>query len=102
MLMNKMLVLKEFFERYQTLAIILVLSIILIAVFYLKKLFPKQFDNNEGLKTQDEIDKEDFENMIETQTVEVNQEETEEEIEEETYFINDNNRDKINKIKNKD
>ena len=41
MLMNKMLVLKEFFERYQTLAIILVLSIILIAVFYLKKLYNK-------------------------------------------------------------
>lgn len=93
----------EFFERYQTFAILLVLGFILIIALYIKKYFPKLFDNNEGLKSQDELDKEELENMLQTQKIEIKKEEdNDNEDEEETYFINDTNREKIKKMKNKD
>lgn len=88
----------DFFERYQTLTILLVLGIILGAAYYLRKVFPKLFDDKEGLKSQDEIDREEFESMIETQVVE-EVVEYEEESEEETYFINNTNREKYKKSK---
>lgn len=90
----------EFFERYQTLAILICLGCILLLAYYIKKNFPKWFENNEPMKTQEELDKEEFESMIQTQTVEV-VEEVEEFDEEETYFINKSNRDTIKKLKNK-
>ena len=99
MIITSILSLKNFFERYQTLAILLVLGFLLLIVYYIKTYFPKLFDNNEGLKTQDELDKEELDNLIQTQKIE--EVVVEEEEEEETFFINDNNRDKINKIKNK-
>lgn len=90
----------DFFERYQTLAVLMCLGCILLLAGYIKKNFPKWFDNGEKLKSQEELDKEEFESMIQTQTVEV-VEEVEEFDEEETYFINKSNRDTIKKLKNK-
>jgi len=88
----------SFFEKYQTLAILLVLGLILGAAYYLKRIFPKLFDNKEGLKSQDEIDKEEFESLIQIQ--EQKEEVVEyEESEEETYFINSTNREKYKKSK---
>ncbi len=91
----------DFFEKYQTFTILLVLGFILIIALYIKKYFPKLFDNNEGLKSQDELDKEELENMLQTQKIEVKKEDNLVEEDEETYFINDANREKIKKMKNK-
>ena len=100
-MINVYLSLGDFFEHYQTLAILMCLGMILLLAFYIKKNFPKWFDDNkEELKTQEEIDKEEFENLIQHQPIEEKVVE-EEEDEEEVYFINNNNRDSINKMKNK-
>ena len=99
-MVNTFLSLGDFFERYQTLAILMCLGSILLLAGYIKKNFPKWFENNEELKSQDEIDREDFENMIQVQHVEEVVEE-EEEDEEEIYFINNSNREAIEKKKNK-
>lgn len=90
----------DFFERYQTLAVLMCLGCILLLAGYIKKNFPKWFDNGEKLKSQEELDKEEFESMIQTQTVK-EEVDVEEDDEEEIYFINDSNRDAIAKKKNK-
>lgn len=90
----------DFFERYQTLAVLMCLGCILLLAGYIKKNFPKWFDNGEKLKSQEELDKEEFESMIQAQTVK-EEVDVEEDDEEEIYFINDSNRDAIAKKKNK-
>lgn len=99
-MINTFLSLGDFFERYQTLAILMCLGCLLLIAGYIKKNFPKWFDNGEELKSQEELDKEEFESMIQTQKVEEVVEEDEDD-EEETYFINNSNRDAIAKKKNK-
>ena len=53
----------DFFERYQTLAVLMCLGCILLLAGYIKKNFPKWFDNGEKLKSQEELDKEELFNI---------------------------------------
>ena len=100
-MVNTFLSLGDFFARYQTLAILMCLGAILLLAVYIKKNFPKWFESEGELKSQEQIDKEEFESLIQTQTVEEIVEEEYEEDEEETYFINNSNREAIAKKKNK-